>query len=105
MSSSVGSAQINNHIHKSQNENHGLFGMILAIQTRAIDMVILNKNIPINQHIGYVSQSNRKCKDNKSDQTQIFSHHHLSAIIPPKAFHNPKQTTKLIEISAQVFRE
>lgn len=105
MSSSVGSAQINNHIHKSQNENHGLFGMILAIQTRAIDMIILNKNIPINQQTGYVSQSNKKGNDNKRDQTQIFNHHHLSAIIPPKAFHNAKQTTKLIEISAQVFRE
>ena len=68
-------------------------------------MVILNKNIPINQHIGHISQSNRKGKHNKSDQTQIFSHHHLSAIIPPKAFHNAKQTTKLIEIKAQVFRE
>ena len=68
-------------------------------------MVILNRNIPINQHIGYVSQSNRNGRDSRSDQTQIFSHHHLSAIIPPKAFHNAKQTTKLIEISAQVFRE
>jgi hypothetical protein len=68
-------------------------------------MVILNKNIPINQHTGHISQSNRNGNDNKSDQTQIFSHHHLSAIIPPKAFHNAKQTTKLIEIKAQVFRE
>ena len=38
-------------------------------------------------------------------ETQIFVHHHLSAIIPPKAFHRAKQTTKLIEINAQVFRE
>ena len=68
-------------------------------------MVILNKNIPINQHIGYISQSNRNGNDNKSDQTQIFNHHHLSAIIPPKAFHKAKQATKLIEIKAQVFRE
>jgi hypothetical protein len=79
--------------------------MTLTIPTRAIDMVILNKNIPINQHTGHISQSNRNGNDNKSDQTQIFSHHHLSAIIPPKAFHNAKQITKLIEINAQVFRE
>jgi hypothetical protein len=67
-------------------------------------MVILNKNIPINQHTGHISQSNRNGRDNKSDQTHIFSHHHLSAIIPPKAFHRAKQTTKLIEINAQVFQ-
>jgi hypothetical protein len=82
-----------------------LFGETLTIPTRAIDMVILNKNIPINQHTGHISQSNKKGRDNRSDQTQIFSHHHLSAIIPPKAFHNAKQTTKLIESNAQVFRE
>ena len=105
MWSRVGNAQINNHIHKSQNENHGLSGMTLIIPTRAIDMVILNRNIPINQQTGYVSQNNRNGRDSRSDQTQIFSHHHLSAIIPPKAFHNAKQTTKLIEIKAQVFRE
>jgi hypothetical protein len=78
--------------------------MTLTIQTRAIDMVILNKNIPTNQHTGYISQSNKKGRDNKSDQTHIFSHHHLYAIIPPKAFHRAKQTTKLIEINAQVFQ-
>ena len=53
----------------------------------------------------FISQSNKKGNDSKSDQTQIFVHHHLSAIIPPKAFHRAKQTTKLIEINAQVFRE
>ena len=79
--------------------------MTLIIPTRAIDMVILNRNIPINQQTGYVSQSNRNGRDNKSDQTQTFSHHHLSAIIPPKAFHRAKQNTKLSETRAQVFHE
>lgn len=92
-------------MHKSQNKNHGLSGTTLTIPTRAIDIVILNKNIPINQHTGYVSQSNRKGNDNKSDQTQIFNHHRLSAKNHHKAFQNSKQTTKLIEINAQVFRE
>ena len=67
--------------------------------------MILNKNIPINQQTGYISQSKRNGKDNKSEPTQIFNHHHLSAITPPKAFHRAKQTTKLIEINTQVFRE
>ena len=105
MCSRVGNAQINNHIHKSQNENHGLSGTTLTIPTRAIDIVILNKNIPINQHIGYISQSNKKGRENKSDQTQIFNHHRLSAKNHHKAFQNSKQTTKLIEINAPVFRE
>ena len=105
MWSRVGNAQINNHIHKSQKENQGLSGTILTIHTSAIDIVILNKNIPINQQTGYISQSKRNGRDNKSEPTPIFNHHHLSAIIPPKAFHRAKQTTKLIEINAQVFRE
>ena len=67
-------------------------------------MVILNKKIPINQHTGYISQSNKKGRDNKSDQTQIFSHHRLSAKNHHKAFQNSKQTTKLIEMRAQVFQ-
>ena len=104
MCSRVGNAQISSHIHKSQNENHGLLGTTLTIPTSAIDMVILNKNIPINQHTGHISQSNRNGNDNKSDQTQIFSHHHLSAKNHHKAFQNSKQTTKLIEINAQVFQ-
>jgi hypothetical protein len=77
----------------------------LTIHTKAIDIVILNKNIPINQHIGYISQSSKNGRDIKSDQTQIFSHHHLSAKNHHKAFQNAKQITKLIEINAQVFRE
>ena len=105
MCNNVGNAQINNHIHKSQNENHGLSGRTLTIPTIEIDIVILNKNIPINQQTGYISHSRRNGNDNKREPTPIFNHHHLSAIIPPKAFHNAKQTTKLIEISAQVFRE
>lgn len=104
MWSSVGNAQINNHIHKSQNENHGLSGTTLTIHTSAIDIVILNKNIPINQQTGYISQSKRNGRDNKSEPTQIFNHHHLSAIIPPRAFHRAKQTTKLIESNAHVFQ-
>jgi hypothetical protein len=104
MWSRVGNAQINNHIHKSPNENQGLSGTTLTIPTRAIDIVILNKNIPINQQTGYISQSRRNSNDNKSEPTQIFSHHHLSAKNPHKAFQNSKQTTKLIEINAQVFR-
>ena len=104
MCSRVGNAQINNHMHKSQNENHGLSGTTLIIPTRAIDMVILNKNIPINQYTGHISQSNKKGRDNKSDQTQILNHHHLSAKNHHKAFQNSKQTTKLIEIKAQVFQ-
>ena len=104
MWSRVGNAQINNHIHKSQNENHGLSGKTLTIHTSAIDIVILNKNIPINQQTGYISQSKRNGNDNKSEPIQIFSRHHLSAKNHHKAFQNSKQTTKLIESNAQVFR-
>lgn len=104
MWSRVGNAQINNHIHKSQNENHGLSGTTLTIHTSAIDIVILNKNIPINQQTGYISQSNKNGKDNKSEPTQIFSHHHLSAKNHHKAFQNSRQTTKLIESNAHVFQ-
>ena len=68
-------------------------------------MVMLNKNIPINQQTGYNSQSNKNGNDNKSELTQIFNHHHLSAKNHQKAFHRAKQTTKLIEINAQVLRE
>ena len=68
-------------------------------------MVILNKNIPINPQTGAIFQSKRNGKDNKRDETQIFNHHHLSAKNHHKAFHKAKQTTKLIEINAQVFRE
>jgi hypothetical protein len=67
--------------------------------------VILNKNIPINQQTGQISQSKRNGNDNKSEPTQIFSRHHLSAKNHHKAFHSAKQTTKLIESNAQVFRE
>ena len=105
MCNRVGNAQINNHMHKSQKENHGLSGTTLTIPTSAIDMVILNKNIPINQQTGAISQSKRNGKDNKSEPTQIFNHHHLSAKNPHKAFQNSKQTTKLIESNAHVFRE
>jgi urease beta subunit len=66
--------------------------------------VILNKNIPINQQTGYISQSSKNGNDNKSEPTQIFSHHHLSAKNPQKAFHRAKQTTKLIEINTHVFQ-
>ena len=104
MCNNVGNAQINNHIHKSQNENHGLSGTTLTIPTSAIDIVILNKNIPINQQTGHISQSKRKGRDNKREPTPIFNHHHLSAKNHHKAFQNSKQTTKLIEINAQVFR-
>ena len=76
----------------------------MTIHTRAIDIAILNKNIHMNQHIGQVSQSNKNGKDNKRDQTQIFSHHHLSAKNHHKAFHKAKQTTKLIESITHVFR-
>jgi hypothetical protein len=104
MWSRVGNAQINNHIHKSQNENHGLSGTTLTIHTSAIDIVILNKNIPINQQTGYISQSSKNGNDNKSEPTQIFSHHHLSAKNHHKAFQNSRQTTKLIESNAHVFQ-
>jgi hypothetical protein len=67
--------------------------------------VILNRNIPINPQTGAISQSKRNGKDNKREPTQIFNHHHLSAKNPHKAFQNSKQTTKLIENNAQVFRE
>jgi len=76
----------------------------LTIPTSAIDIVILNKNIPINQQTGYISQSSKNGNDNKSEPTQIFSHHHLSEKNPQKAFHRAKQITKLIEIKAQVFQ-
>ena len=104
MCNNVGNAQINNHIHKSQNENHGLSGRTLTIPTSAMDIVILNKNIPINQQTGHISQSKRKGRDNKREPTPIFNHHHLSAIIPPNAFHRAKQITKLIESNAHVFQ-
>jgi hypothetical protein len=81
-----------------------LSGTTLIIHTSAIDIVILNKNIPINQQTGYISQSNKNGNDNKSEPTQIFNHHHLSAKNHHKAFQNSKQTTKLIEINAQVFQ-
>ena len=79
--------------------------MTFTIPTRAIDMVILNKNIPINQQIGYISQSKRKGNDNKSEPTQIFNHHHLSAIIPPKAFHNAITKVNHNMIGIDTFRE
>ena len=100
----MGNAQINNHIHKSQNENQGLLGTTLTIPTSAIDIVILNKNIPINQQTGYISQSKRNGNDNKREPTQILNHHHLSAKNHHKAFQNSRQTTKLIESIAQVFQ-
>ena len=104
MWSRVGNAQINNHIHKSQNENHGLSGITFTIPTSAMDIVMLNKNIPINQQTGYISHSKRNGNDNKSEPTQIFSRHHLSAKNHHKAFQNSKQTTKLIEINTHVFQ-
>lgn len=73
--------------------------------TNAIDILILNKNIPINQQTGDISQSNKNGRDNKMDQVHTFSHHHLSAKNQPKAFQISKQTTKLIVSSAHVFRE
>ena len=92
-------------MHKSQNKNHGFLGMTLTIATNAIDILILNKNIPTNQQTGEISQSNKNGRDNKRDQVQTFSHHHLSAINQPKAFQISRQTTKPIVSSAQVFRE
>lgn len=92
-------------MHKSQNENHGLFGITLTIHTRAIDIVILNKNIPTNQQVGIISHSSKNGKDNKREPTQTFDHHRLSAKNHHKAFHKARQTTKLTEIKAQVFRE
>ena len=79
--------------------------MAFTIHTRAIDIVILNKNIPMNQQIGYISQSNRNGKDNKRDETQIFNHQYLSAIIPPKAFHNAITKVNHNTIGIQTFRE
>lgn len=105
MCSRVGNAHINRAIHKSQNKNHGFFGMTFTIATRAIDILILNKNIPINQQTGAISQSNKKGSDNKRDHVQTFSHHHLSAKNQPKAFQISRQITKLIVSSAQVFQE
>ena len=79
--------------------------MTLTIATRAIDILILNKNIPKNQQTGAISQSNKNGRDNKRDHVQTFNHHHLSAMNQPKAFQISRQTTKLIVRSAQVFRE
>ena len=79
--------------------------MTLTIATRAIDILILNKNIPINQQTGAISQSNKNGNDNKRDHVQTFNHHHLSAKNQPNAFHISRQTTKLIVSSAQVFQE
>ena len=101
----VGNAQINKAIHKSQNKNPGLFGITLIIATIAIDMLILNKNIQINQQTGAISQSNKNGRDNKREHVQTFNHHHLSAKNQPKAFQISRQTTKLIVRNAQVFRE
>jgi len=105
MCSRVGKTQISNHIHSNQNENHGLFGTTLTIQTRAIDIVMLNKNIPINQQIGATSHNNRKGRDNKRDETQTFNHHHLSANIHPRAFHISRHKTNHTVRIAQVFQE
>ena len=58
----------------------------------------------MNQQIGHISQNNRKGKDNKRDETQIFNHHRLSAKNHHKAFQNSRQTTKLIEINTPVFQ-
>ena len=92
-------------MHKSQNKNPGLFGMAFTIQTRAIDIVMLNKNIPMNQQIGCIFQSNRNGNDNKMDETQIFNHQYLSAIIQPKAFHNAIMKVNHNTIGIQTFRE
>jgi len=66
---------------------------------------MLNKNIPINQQIGYIFQSNRNGNDNKRDETQIFNHQYLSAIIQPKAFHNAIMKVNHNTIGIQTFRE
>ena len=105
MCSRVGNTQINNHIHKSQNENHGLFGTTLTIQTRAIDIVILNKKIPINQQIGNISHSNKSGKESKREETQTFNHHHLSAKNHQRAFQNSRHTTNPTTRIVQVFQE
>jgi hypothetical protein len=86
MCSRVGKTQISNHIHSNQNENHGLFGTTLTIQTRAIDIVMLNKNIPINQQIGATSHNNRKGRDNKRDETQTFTITIYQRIFTPELF-------------------
>ena len=77
----------------------------MTIPTSAIDIVILNKNIPINQQTGYISQSKRKGNDNKSEPTQIFNHHHLSEIIQPKAFPNASTQVNHKTIGIHTFRE
>ena len=105
MCSRVGKAHINRAIHNSQNKNPGYFGITLTIATNAIDILILNKNIPINQQTGAISHSNRNGRDNKRDHVHTFSHHHLSAKNQPKAFQISRQITKLIVRSAQVFHE
>ena len=79
--------------------------MTFTMATNAIDILILNKNIPINQQTGEISQSNKNGRDNKRDHVHTFSHHHLSAKNQPKAFQISRQITKLIVRSAQVFRE
>ena len=66
---------------------------------------MLNKNIPINQQTGVTSHSNRNGRDNKRDETQTFSHHHLSANIQPKAFHISRQITNHTVRITQVFQE
>ena len=101
----VGNAQINRAMHKSQNRNHGFFCITLTIATRAIDILILNKKIPINQQTGDISHNNKNGRDNKRDQVHTFNHHHLSAKNQRKAFHISRQTTKLIVSNAQVFQE
>ena len=105
MCSRVGKAHINRAIHKSQNKNPGYFGITLTIATRAIDILILNKNIPINQQAGAISHNNKNGRENRRDQVHTFNHHHLSAKNQPKAFQISRQTTKLIVSRAQVFRE
>ena len=105
MCSRVGNAQISRAIHKSQNKNPGFLGITFTIATRAIDILILNKNIPMNQQTGAISHNNKNGRDNRRDKVQTFGHHHLSARNQPKAFQISRQTTKLIVRSAQVFRE
>ena len=97
MCSRVGNAQINNHMHKSQNENHGLSGTTLTVPTRAIDMVILNKNIPINQHTGHISQSNKKGRD----EPCLHENHSLN-IIFYRTDRNLNCIYKAIRLQAEV---
>lgn len=99
----IGNEPINNHIHRIPKANPHLFGMVLISHAKAIDMVILNKNIPIIQNIIQWNHNKRHGNDNNRELIQVRIHQNLSAMIHHVAFHNTMQTVNIID-NNQTFR-